>query len=181
MWHSVRYKQGTGVFPHVVQDDLLDWHNDYIKSTYNLEHEDAPEETSAWIDPGGAIMKEAETIIIKNGEDNIIKIRAEHILAAMEIYFSDEIYDSALGVYLNESDDPVLYPVRIKNDYVIKVYFPYYILVTTHENYLSICEGLKMCYLDGVNAMIDISLATDDPITLYAAVGLLSGGQVIDE
>ena len=180
MWHSVRYKQGTGIFPHVVQEDLLDWHYDYIKNTYSLDHEESNEANSAWIDPGGAIMKDIETISIKNNGNELIKVRAEHILIALENYFSTDIYDSALHAYLEE-DSPVVYPVRIKSDNIIKVYFPYYILVTTHENYLAICEGLERCYIDGINAMIKMSLAIDDPISLYAAVGLLSSGQIIDE
>ena len=181
MWHSVRYKQESGIFPHVVQEDLLDWHYNYIKTTYNLDHEDSDKASSAWVDPGGAIMKDIETISIKNADIELVKIRAEHILVAVEIYFSTHIYDQALATYLEVDNDPVSYPVRIKSDNVIKVYFPYYILVTTHENYLAICDGLERCYLDGINAMIKVSLAVDDPISLYAAVGLLSSGRIIDE
>ena len=155
MWYNVQYElEEDGITPHVVQGDLLEWHNEYILKEYNKAPKSVTELTEAFLDPGGMLIMGTKPLSFKLNDDEEVKVKKEHVWTATDFFFNREIYEIAKA-HTESKIHPDL-RMRVINNKIEKVYLSYYILVLNVESYLSICDFLESEYLNGMNEYLDM-------------------------
>lgn len=156
MWHLTSYHISKGLFSHIVQDECLEAHNEYIKLNYDSEPEWTKEIDEIIIDPGGLMRANGSKSKIIIDDNDLFTINNEHILIAINYYFNIDILSDAIDRIETSREKNEGYTVRFIDDNVLKVYLPYMILVMTPDTYMSIAGAMEKLYLKGVNAYLEL-------------------------
>ena len=145
-----------GLFSHIVEDSCLEEHNEYIKNKYDAEPEWTKEIDEITLDPGGMVLVNGSKTIIKTSDGCRLVLNNEHILAAVEYYFSLELLIDASERRMNIPEDDEGYTVRIIKDDIVKVYQPFMILVMRADMYMNVCDAMEKIYMKGLSAYFDL-------------------------
>lgn len=155
MWHLVTYHMSKGLFSHIVEDSCLEEHNKYIKEKYDAEPEWTKEVDQINLDPGGMMRTNGSQTVIDTEDECKFVVNDEHIIPAIEYYFSIDLLINASERRIDGEDDSG-YTVRIIKDDIIKVYQPFMILVMRADMYMDIAGSIEKLYLKGLNSYLEL-------------------------
>ena len=150
MWYRLKYDLVNRIVSHIVQEELLGWHRDYIDKKYSLSEIDCSEASSFRLDPGGMMFQNGETISIKFDDGSHAIANLEHLLSLMEFYFCEE----ELLERQHENNGNIM--SKLIDDNIVKIYMPYTCIVMTLDRYNKIYNSLSDNYVHGFNCYLEM-------------------------
>jgi hypothetical protein len=173
MWYSLKYDlEKHNIRPHVVEGDLLSWHNKYIVDTYTAAPNKVDELSEIYLDPGGMVLIGREPYRYALDDGTIMCVKKEHVWSAVDYFFSREIYSTAES-HTASKIHPDL-QVRVIDNSIVKVYLDYYVLVLKKETYLSICDMIEDRYTESLADYLNLltgsfGIGEEEELIAYAS------------
>lgn len=157
MWKSTRFKLESGLFPNIIQEDLVSWHHKRFIEPDNAEVFSSEDKESIVLDPGGMAMMGRDPYSIELECGETISCRTEHIIWLVNYFFNTSLLDDAISICDPNNDSRVV----IEDDGVVKVYLSYSTLFVTVDVYREISNELANIYAKGVESYMGIVSALD--------------------
>jgi|TARA_R110001583_G_scaffold16234_7_gene66206 hypothetical protein len=170
MWYHLKYDYIRNILPHIVQEDLLDWHREYIDKKYSVSEVDCEEVTEIKLDPGGIMLQDGNKLSIDLDNGSVAIANLEHVLGLVELYFCDE----EMLETKDENRSNIM--AKIVDGNTVKVYTPYACLVMSLDNYNKIYNALSDNYARGFDCYIDMLASLSGAIDISAPPVILPDG-----
>ena len=159
MWYSLKYDpEKYSIRPHVVEGDLISWHNKYIAENYTAAPNKVDSLKEVYLDPGGLVLAGRDPYQYTLDDGTIICVKKEHAWSIIDYFFNRDIYSLAES-YKDSKIHPELH-IRVIDNSIVKVYLDYYVIVLKKETYLSICDMIEDTYTDSVTDYLNLLTAS---------------------
>tara|TARA_Y100001963_G_C6619150_1_gene370854 strand:- start:153 stop:695 length:543 start_codon:yes stop_codon:yes gene_type:complete len=159
MWYSLKYDlEKHDIRPHIVESDLISWHNKYIVDNYAAAPNKVDSLKEVYLDPGGLVLAGRDPYQYTLDDGTIICVKKEHVWSIIDYFFNKESYSLAES-YKDGKIHPEL-NIRVIDNSIVKVYLDYYVIVLKKETYLYICDMIEDKYTESVTDYLNLLTAS---------------------